>query len=113
MLPQPIRPLLVLSVLLTLALDVLCHHDVALADPSSPPTVGAPRVEPSSILVNQTTLVTVTSQITTSSANPVVSVQLRRLDAQGNVIAYLGYLYDNGTHGDAIAGDGVFTMQSY
>src|SRR5215471_14369157 len=113
MLPQYIRRFLVLSILLALGLGVLCYHDVVLADASSPPTVGAPSVRPSSILVNQTTLITVTSQITTSPSNPVVSVRLLRLDARGNVVASLGSMYDDGTHGDAIAGNGVFTMQGY
>ena len=113
MLPQYIRRFLVLSILLALDLGVLCYHDVVLADSSSPPTVGAPSVRPSSILVNQTTLITVTSQITTSPSNPVVSARLLRLDARGNVVASLGSMYDDGTHGDAIAGNGVFTMQGY
>jgi hypothetical protein len=76
------------------------------------PKVGTPVAQPSTLLVNKVTLLTVTSRITTSPGNAVVpaSVKLERVDAKGTMVANLGTMYDDGTHGDAVAGNGIFTV---
>src|SRR5437870_1192197 len=105
------RTLLLLSISLLLVLGILWGQGVFSAV-STPPTVGTPVAQPSTIVVNQATLLTVTSRITTSPDNPVVpaSVKLERVDATGAIVANLGTMYDNGTHGDVVAGDGIFTV---
>lgn len=78
------------------------------------PTVGVPVASPATIPVEERTVVTVTSQITTGPGDPPViptSVYLQRLDAAGKVIANLGTMRDDGAAGDAMAGDGVFTVR--
>src|SRR5262249_40838643 len=107
------RIVLLLSVSLLLVLGRLWGQGVFSAVSSPPPTMGAPVVQPATLVVNSPTLLTVTSQITSSPDNPVVpaSVKLESVDATGAVLATLGTLYDDGTHGDAVAGDGLFTTQ--
>ena len=79
------RTLLLLSCSLLLILGILWGQGVFSAVSTPPPTVGTPVAQPSTIVVNQATLLTVTSRITTSPDNPVVpaSVKLERVDAQG------------------------------
>ena len=107
------RTLLLLSVSLLLALGMLWSQGVFSAVSPPPPTVGTPVAQPSTLAVNYATLLTVTSRITTSPGNPVVpaSVKLESVDANGAVLATLGTMYDDGTHGDMVAGDGIFTVQ--
>jgi RHS repeat-associated protein len=110
---QRISLFLTLILLLALGVGLLRGQQVAPAHTPSTPTVGTPVAQPSTIVVNQTTLVTVTSQITAPSSNPVVpgSVKLERVDSRGKVLATLGTMVDNGTQGDAVAGDGIFTLR--
>lgn len=74
--------------------------------------VQAPEADPSSIVVGDSTLVTITTKI-----NPVAellpdSIHLERLDENGNVISDLGQLYDDGMNGgDSRPGDSIFTKQ--
>jgi hypothetical protein len=67
-------------------------------------------VTPGTAAVGVATPVTVTALITEPSvvANGVL---LQRLDAAGRVVAVVGYLRDDGTAGDATAGDRTFTLQ--
>jgi hypothetical protein len=69
--------------------------------------------QPAILVVHCTTLVTVTSKITTTARNPVVpeSVKLERVDARGKILDILGTMVDKGTHGDAIAGDSLYTLR--
>jgi hypothetical protein len=57
--------------------------------------------------------VTVTSQITAPSSNPVVpgSVKLECVDSRGKILATLGTMVDDGTQGDVVARDDTFTMR--
>ncbi len=106
------RTVLLLSFSLLLTLGILWGQGVFSAV-STAPTVGTPVVQPSTLHVNQVTRLTVVSRITSNPGNAVVpaSVKLERVDANGTIIANLGTMYDDGTHGDAVAGDGLFTMQ--
>lgn len=83
---------------------------LACAIPLSAQTVGPAAVSPSSIPVATGTPVTVTATIT-DTAVIASSVQVMRYDAQGRAIATLGTLRDDGSAGDATAGDRVFTWQ--
>ncbi|HVN64379.1 MAG TPA: choice-of-anchor X domain-containing protein, partial [Candidatus Binataceae bacterium] len=57
------------------------------------------------------------TQLTVSSAVPPDpnlipgTITLLEVDSSGNQIAVLGQMYDDGTHGDVNAGDGVYTAQ--
>src|SRR5216683_19523 len=106
------RTVLLLSFSLLLTLGILWGQGVFSAV-STAPTVGTPVVQPSTLHVNQVTRLTVVSRITSNPGNAVVpaSVKLERVDANGTIIANLGTMYDDGTHGDAVAGDGLFTVQ--
>lgn len=76
------------------------------------PAVGTPVVSPAEIPVGQSTAILVTSRITSDPPNPVIAtgVNLLRVDASNKVMATLGTMRDNGTQGDAVAGDGTFTL---
>ncbi|MHC1743305.1 MAG: S8 family serine peptidase [Syntrophobacteraceae bacterium] len=77
------------------------------------PTVGAPVASPASITAGQATELTVTSQVTGDTANPVIptGVNLLRVDAANKVIRTLGTMRDDGANGDAVAGDKIFTLR--
>jgi len=70
-----------------------------------------PTANPDGIFVNEPTLVTITAQLGADPELIPTEVYLLRVDEQGNVIANLGRLYDDGTHGDELVGDGIFTTQ--
>ncbi|MGH7812623.1 MAG: choice-of-anchor D domain-containing protein [Candidatus Binataceae bacterium] len=70
-----------------------------------------PRASPFLLDKGQDTLVTVTSVVPPDPNLISGSVTLLRLDSSGNVIANLGVMYDDGTHGDVQAGDGMYTTQ--
>lgn len=92
------------------------NPDVPTPDNNSSSTsnhfVQVPEADPSSIVVGDSTLVTITTKI-----NPVAellpdSIHLERLDENGNVVSDLGQLYDDGTNGgDSRPGDSIFTKQ--
>jgi len=75
------------------------------------PTVQAPTTTPSFASVGQPTVLTVTAYVKGDATNPVIAtgVSLLRLDATGKVLATLGRMWDDGTNGDAVAGDGIYT----
>lgn len=77
---------------------------------SAAPTINSPAVTPSSIPVNSATPVTFTASITDSSITT-TGINLQRLDANGNTFSNVGTMYDDGTHGDAVAADGTFSLQ--
>jgi hypothetical protein len=73
------------------------------------PTVGAPTTTTAYIVVQTPTTVTVTAQI---SPVPLAgSVNLLRLPATGTQATILGVMHDDGKNGDAVAGDGIYTLQ--
>jgi len=77
-------------------------------------TVGAPVTAPAVVPMGQATQITVTSQIVSGPTDPAVipsGVYLQRLDATGAFVATLGTMRDDGTLGDTVAGDKVFTLR--
>ena len=72
-------------------------------------TITSPAVAPTSIPVNTATTVTVTAQISDPSLIA-SSVNLQELDPTGKVFNVISSMYDDGTHGDAVAGDGIYTV---
>lgn len=72
-------------------------------------TIGATAASPASIGVNTPTAIVFTAQI----ADPRViaeGVNLLKTDASGRTLAIVGRLRDDGTNGDAVAGDGTFSF---
>jgi PAP2 superfamily len=92
-----------------LSLGIGLFPALSLAEPA----VGTPQVSPGIIPAGQATTLRVASQITDDATNPMIAtgVNLLRLDASGHVSAILGTMRDDGTNGDATAGDHVFTLQ--
>ncbi|MGH7814377.1 MAG: choice-of-anchor X domain-containing protein [Candidatus Binataceae bacterium] len=79
------------------------------ADPMGPTP---PRAMPDDPFPSQqNTVLTVTSQVPPDPTLIPGSVILLRVDSNGNQTAVLGQMYDDGTHGDAQAGDGQYTGQ--
>jgi hypothetical protein len=73
------------------------------------PTIGPVSASPNLITVNTPTQVTVTVQITDSRVIP-TGVNLLRLNVSGNPTV-LGVMRDDGTNGDAVAGDKTFSLR--
>jgi hypothetical protein len=72
-------------------------------------SIGQVAFNPSAVGVNTAVQVTVTVAI----ADPLVlpaSVNLLRIDDTGKTTAQLGRMYDDGTHGDLVQGDGIYTV---
>jgi hypothetical protein len=68
-------------------------------------------VSPSVAHVNRKTTITVTAQLKRLKGLLPGGVTLLQYNNTGQVIKSLGQLYDDGSHGDDKAGDGVFTAQ--
>lgn len=73
------------------------------------PTIGLPTATPAIITVNTPTTVTVTAQI--NPAPLAGGVNLLRLGATGTQPTILGVMHDDGLNGDAVAGDGRYTLE--
>jgi hypothetical protein len=69
------------------------------------------RIDPNEVNVNQETIVTVETRITFSEALLGESVNLLRYNEKGEFKESFGKMYDDGTHGDSIKSDNVFTTQ--
>ena len=81
---------------------------------SAAPAVSTPSVSPSSLVINQATLVTASCKITTSPGDPALmagGVNLVRLTSSGADVSVLGQMHDDGLSGDATAGDGIYSLQ--
>jgi hypothetical protein len=59
------------------------------------------------IVVNTATVITFRIEIATPTLNP-TTVQLQRVTSSGTLISAAWRMYDDGTHGDLVAGDKVF-----
>lgn len=70
------------------------------------------RLDPASTEVNKEVVVTVEATVTVSSGALPTSVSLLRYNEQGTLVANLGPMYNDGTHGDRISGDNIFTSQT-
>ena len=99
--------------LLTLGLVLVLGQMVFPAPSVAATSVGKPIATPVSLTVGQAMQVTVTSQVTGDATNPVIAtgVNLLRVDASNKVLATIGTMRDDGTGGDATAGDGTFTLR--
>ncbi len=72
-------------------------------------TIGAAAASPTSVTVGVATPVKFTAVITdTSVIASTVNLQQVSTSGQSSVV---GTMYDDGTHGDATAGDGTYTLQ--
>jgi glucodextranase-like protein len=81
------------------------------ADVGAALVVDSAAVTPASVPVGVATTATVTARISEPSVLP-DGVNLQRLDSAGRVVSVLGLLHDDGSNGDAVAGDGVFTLRA-
>ena len=73
------------------------------------PSIGTVSVSPQTITAGVATLVTVTAPISDPNLIP-SSVRLIQRDANGRFTAVLGAMVDDGTHGDATAGDRTYSL---
>ena len=78
---------------------------------SAATAVSACAAYPDAIILNTPTVVTVKAQLGTGPDLLSNSVNVIRLNAQGVAIGIVGTLFDDGAHGDSIAGDGIFSGQ--
>jgi hypothetical protein len=69
------------------------------------------RADLQNVNVNQPTTVTIAVQVASDPTLIPTSINLVRYDSAGKATANLGRLYDDGTHGDTLAGDNVFISQ--
>jgi hypothetical protein len=74
-------------------------------------SVDTPKTNPDAFFTNEATTITVAAQIAVDSNLIPGSVRLVRVNASGQTLAVLGQMYDDGTHGDALLGDGTYTAQ--
>lgn len=74
-------------------------------------TIDHMTASPNSIRSNQPTMVIVSAQVGVSAALLPNSINLIRYNEEGQVIENMGQMYDDGTHGDALRGDNVFTKE--
>src|SRR4051812_33637799 len=82
--------------------------------PSVDPQVSKPVVLPGTIATGLVTELTVSSKITSKSAGPKqtpTDVKLLRVNSSNVVTNDLGTMRDDGSNGDAIAGDQIFTLR--
>lgn len=74
-------------------------------------TIDKVQVNPGTTNVNQSATVLVTVRIGVTSTLLPETVTLIRYDKNDKAVANLGRMYDDGTHGDALRGDNLFTTQ--
>ena len=74
-------------------------------------SIGVPRATPSAIFAAESAVVTITAPVAAAPDSQPMSTDLIRVNEQGKSIRTLGRLYDDGTHGDALASDNIFTGQ--
>ncbi len=72
--------------------------------------VAQPRLTPEGTFTGEPTVVTVTAQVAVDSALIPTSINLIARPSPNNSVV-LGRMYDDGTHGDSLAGDGIFSLQ--
>lgn len=74
-------------------------------------TLGAPTMSPASIAARTPAEVTFSVAITDPNYTA-GSANVQRLNATGGIVAVVGNLRDDGTQGDAIAGDRIYTLRT-
>jgi len=98
-----------LMIKILLAFTALALGGVAYADKG----VFSALMMPGETLTATPTTVTITAEIGADATNPLLgsSVTAYETTADGQPVAPLGMMYDDGTHGDQVAADTIFTMQ--
>lgn len=69
------------------------------------------KVDPTAIKVNEETTITVEATVTAAEALIPNSITLLRYNASNELVANLGPMFDDGTNGDRVAGDRIYTRQ--
>ncbi len=93
--------------MLTIAVFVTAFSPLGLAVQA----IGTPNVSPNGVYVNESTAMTVVVQVAVDPKLIPTSVTLVEVNDLGQQVAVLGPMYDDGTHGDALPGDGKYTSQ--
>src|ERR1035438_4923597 len=78
---------------------------------SARPAITNIQATPTTIFLNQPTVVTVSAQVGTDPTLIVSSADIIQYDNNLRPIGVVGALYDDGTHGDVTPNDGLFTGQ--
>jgi hypothetical protein len=86
----------------------LLHASLRAAETQTVDFLG---VVPGAVNAGQATTVTASARVGVTATLLPAGVTLVRVDAQGKPVSVLGRMYDDGTHGDVLRGDGVFTTQ--
>lgn len=73
--------------------------------------ISPPMLSVTSGAVSQSIAIVVTTKITNAAKLIPASVSLLRYNDKGKLLSNHGRMYDDGTRGDAVAGDGMFTAQ--
>lgn len=97
--------LIVLAVLVVVGLSA-----TAVVWTQSANTVGEVSVTPAFVVANEPSDVLFTARIDSALVIP-TGVNLLKVDATGKTLAIAGTMRDNGTNGDALAGDKVFSLR--
>ncbi len=77
------------------------------------PTFSAPASSAASVFVGVPSRLTITSELTTVAGDHALlanGVNLLLLNSSGQTLSTLGVMHDDGLNGDAVAGDGIFTL---
>ena len=70
-----------------------------------------PQLTPDVTLVGQSTQVTITVDLSSDATLVPSTVVLYKYDGNGNFLGSAGPLFDDGSHGDVKAGDGIYTTE--
>ncbi len=74
------------------------------------PVIRSASVSPRALRADISTSVLFTAAIASSDVIP-HSVNLQRMRADGSGFAIAGELFDDGTHGDSVRGDGIYSLR--
>jgi hypothetical protein len=77
------------------------------------PSFSIPVSSPTSVILGVPSQVTITTQLTTAPGDRALiagSVDLLQVSSTGQLISTLGVMHDDGLNGDAVAGDGTFSL---
>ncbi|MCD6574669.1 hypothetical protein J7K97_03200, partial [Candidatus Aerophobetes bacterium] len=87
------------------------YQNLLLSSDNTPPVISNVTVEPSLVKPNVATTFTVTASISDAKSGVSLSTTLAHIQNpdENDLASFL--LYDDGTHGDEISGDGIFTGQ--
>lgn len=77
---------------------------------SAAPSIGAVAANPAYVVINTPTAVLFTAHINDPSVIP-TGVNLLKVDANGKTLAVIGPLRDDGSNGDALAGDKILSLR--